>query len=129
MVHLKATYYTCICTIHLYKGIVQQYHLKICESLLDRFKEHETTVRLNIFTAFQELLLASRIAEQGTSSFGTQENNPFEMPPLVRAVSSFQLMSQKLPEMMQQICIQFKSKTADTKVKNGLLGILRDLVL
>ena len=51
------------------------------------------------------------------------------MPPLVRAVSSFQLMSQKLPEIMEQICIQFKSKTADNKVKNGLLGMLRDLVL
>merc|ERR1719242_2495167 len=115
--------------IQTHKSTVQQYHLKICESQLDRFKEHETTVRLNIFSAFQELLLASIIAEQGSSSFGKQENNPFEMPPLVRAVSSFQLMSQKLPEMMEQICIQFKSKTANDKVKNGLLGILRDLVL
>eukprot|EP00484_Ammonia_sp_Unknown_P008564 CAMPEP_0197075724 /NCGR_PEP_ID=MMETSP1384-20130603/211754_1 /TAXON_ID=29189 /ORGANISM="Ammonia sp." /LENGTH=1301 /DNA_ID=CAMNT_0042514573 /DNA_START=883 /DNA_END=4788 /DNA_ORIENTATION=- len=115
--------------IQTHKSTVQQYHLKICESLLGRFKEHDTTVRLDIFTAFQELLLASIIAEQGTSSFSTQENNPFDMPPLVRQVSSFQLMSQKLPEMMQQICTQFKSKTADSKVKNGLLGILRDLVL
>jgi len=115
--------------IQTHKTTVQQYHLKICESLLNRFKEHDTTVRLDIFTAFQELLLASIIAEQGTSSFGNQENNPFEMPPLVRQVSSFQLMSQKLPEMMSQICAQFKSKTADSKVKNGLLGILRDLVL
>jgi len=114
--------------IQTHKTTVQQYHLKICESLLNRFKEHDTTVRLDIFTAFQELLLASIIAEQGTSSFGSQEN-PFEMPPLVRQVSSFQLMSQKLPEMMSQICAQFKSKTADSKVKNGLLGILRDLVL
>ena len=115
--------------IQTHKSTVQQYHLKICESLLDRFKEHETTVRLHIFSAFQELLLASIIAEQGTSSFGAQELNPFDKPPLVRQVSSFQLMSQKLPEMMQQICIQFKSKTSDSKVKNGLLGILRDLVI
>jgi len=115
--------------IQTHKSTVQQYHIKICESLLGRFKEHDTTVRLDIFTAFQELLLASIIAEQGTSSFSSNENHPFDMPPLVRQVSSFQLMSQKLPEMMQQICTQFKSKTADSKVKNGLLGILRDLVL
>lgn len=115
--------------IQTHKSTVQQYHLKICESLLGRFKEHEDTVRLDIFTAFQELLLASIIAEQGTSSFSTQENNPFDMPPLVRQVSSFQLMSQKLPEMMQQICKQFKSPSASNNVKNGLLGILRDLVL
>eukprot|EP01084_Bolivina_argentea_P152186 265516_1 len=38
-------------------------------------------------------------------------------------------MSQQLPEMILQICINFISKTADTKVINGLLGILRDLVL
>jgi len=115
--------------IQTHKGTVQQHHLEICGALLNRFKEHDTTVRLDIFTAFQELLLASIIAEQGTSSFGTQENNPFEMPPLVRQVSSFQLMSQKLPEMMKEITTQFASKTSDTKVKNGLLGILRDLVL
>ncbi len=78
--------------IQTHKSTVQQYHLKICESLLNRFKEHDTTVRLDIFTAFQELLLASIIAEQGTSTFAAQENNPFEMPPLVRQVSSFQLM-------------------------------------
>ena len=54
--------------IQTHKSTVEQYHLKICESLLDRFKEHETTVRLNIFAAFQELLLASIIAEQGTIS-------------------------------------------------------------
>jgi len=115
--------------IQTHKGTVQQHHLEICGALLNRFKEHDTTVRLDIFTAFQELLLASIIAEQGTSSFGTQENNPFEMPPLVRQVSSFQLMSQKLPEMMKEITTQFSSKTSDSKVKNGLLGILRDLVL
>eukprot|EP01084_Bolivina_argentea_P192895 331043_1 len=96
-----------ISLIKIHQLSIQKYYIKICDALLDRFKERDVMVRLEIFTAFQELLLVA-----------TQRRN----------TSLCQLISHKLPCIMKQVYDQFKSLTKDTKVIIGLMNIIKNLV-
>jgi len=112
--------------IQTHKSHVQQFHIEICDALLNRFKEHDVNVKIEIFDTFRILLIASVVAEHGT--LGSM-NNPFELPPMVRQVSSMELMSEKLDKMIQCAVVEFKSKSSNAKVKLSLLSIVNDLIL
>jgi cullin-associated NEDD8-dissociated protein 1 len=109
-----------------HKRKITEHQLRLAEELLGQFREHDSTVKLELFTTFRELLLATIVADAGLS---TAPITSLEAPSLVRQKSDFHIIAQKLDEIMEKVIAELRRPGASVAVKSGLLGIVRDLVV
>ncbi|KAL9675175.1 hypothetical protein QQ045_003376 [Rhodiola kirilowii] len=84
-----------------------------CPKVIDRFKEREENVKMDIFNTFIELL-----RQTGTSTAG--QNDLDELSPRW-------LLKQEVPKIVRSINRQLKEKSVKTKV--GAFSILKELVV
>ncbi|KAL6549244.1 Cullin-associated NEDD8-dissociated protein 1 [Orobanche hederae] len=82
-----------------------------CPKLIDRFKEREDNVKMDVFNTFIELLRQTGNVEKGQKDFDV----------------SRLLLKQEVPEIVQSINMQLREKSVKTKV--GAFSILKELVV
>ncbi|ETO22841.1 hypothetical protein RFI_14352 [Reticulomyxa filosa] len=110
--------------IQTHKHQVLEHQLRLVDELLGQFREHDPTVKLELFNTFRELLLASIVAESGMMP---SQLLSLDIPALARQKSEFHIISERVKDIIKHVVREMKRGNAE--VRSGLLGIVRDLVV
>ncbi|KAI4367061.1 hypothetical protein MLD38_022842 [Melastoma candidum] len=93
--------------------LLSKLYIKVCPKLIDRFKEREENVKMDIFNTFIELLRQTANVTKG--QIDTNETSPRW------------LLKQEVPKIVRSINRQLREKSIKTKV--GAFSVLKELVV
>ncbi|KAK9750059.1 hypothetical protein RND81_02G170400 [Saponaria officinalis] len=93
--------------------IISSLYVEACPKLIDRFKEREENVKMDVFNTFIELL-----RQTGNVTRGKMDTD--EMSPR-------RLLKQEVPRIVKSINRQLREKSIKTKV--GAFSVLKELVI
>eukprot|EP00249_Psilotum_nudum_P024642 c29247_g2_i2 orf=410-4126(+) len=88
-------------------------YMKACPKLIERFREREENVKIDVFNAFNDLLRQTGIVTKGSGGIDPS--------------SSLYLLQQEVPKLVKSLNRQLRKKSIKTKV--GAFSVLKELVI
>ncbi|KAF6143925.1 hypothetical protein GIB67_001719 [Kingdonia uniflora] len=103
--------------------MLSKLYLEACPKLIDRFKEREENVKMEVFNTFAELLRQTGNVTKGQPAMDELRQVNF----LLYIFAPRWLLNQEVPKIVKSINKQLREKSIKTKV--GAFSVLKELVL
>ncbi|CAG9331708.1 unnamed protein product [Blepharisma stoltei] len=102
--------------------VLSPYYSRLVEKLVDRFKEREENVKLDIFKAFSSLIKSILVGDVEAA-----HSDDLALPTLVRTRSSAVVLNDEVPMIIQGVLKELSSKNSRTR--QGVTTFLMDMSL